>query len=79
MTPNHQWIFPDAVSDDTAAALSMFLYDLAAECERRYFSQLRRYRAAQQNLFDPDCPWKRPPPKQNTGSKVKSKKPTPPF
>ena len=60
MKPNHHWIFPDAVSDETAVALSMFLYDLAGECERRYASQIRRYRAAQRKLFDPERPWKRP-------------------
>ena len=38
MKPNHHWIFPDAVSDETAVALSMFLYDLAGDCERRYAS-----------------------------------------
>ena len=79
MTPNHHWIFPDAISDETAVALSMFLYDLASECESRYLTQLRRYRADQLNLFDPDCPWKRLPPKQNTASKARRKKPIPPF
>lgn len=59
MKPNHHWIFPDAVSDETAVAFSMFLYDLAGECERRYASQIRRYRAAQRKRVDPACPWKR--------------------
>jgi hypothetical protein len=76
MRPNHHWIFPDAVSDETAVALSMFLYDLASECERRYLTQLRRYRAAQLNLFDPDCPWKRPPrTNKSTASKTQVKTP----
>jgi hypothetical protein len=52
-------MFPDAVSDETAVALSMFLYDLACECERRYASQIRHYRSAQQMLLDPERPWKR--------------------
>ena len=61
MNPNHYRYrtFPDAVSDETAVALSMFLYDLADECERRYASQLRRYHAAQRKRVDPERPWKR--------------------
>lgn len=61
MKPNHHWIFPDAVSDETAVALSMFLHDLTSECERRYASELRRFRANQQKLYDPERPWKRVP------------------
>lgn len=61
MKSNYYWTFPDAVSDETAVALSMFLYDLAGECESRYISQIRRYYAGKQAPVDPACPWKRAP------------------
>jgi hypothetical protein len=55
-------LFPDDLSDESASALSEFLYQLAAECENRYFAQLRRYHRRQMNLYDPDMPWRSPPP-----------------
>jgi hypothetical protein len=58
MRSNYRGIFPDAVSDETAVALSTFLTDLAAECERRYLAKMMRYRANHQPPCDPDCPWK---------------------
>ena len=54
-------IFPDGLPDDTAAALSEFLHQLAAACDSRYFVQLRRHRRRQMNLYDPDTPWRSPP------------------
>ena len=42
MTPDIQALFPEEISDHTAAVLSEFLYALAGECEARYASQLRR-------------------------------------
>lgn len=54
-------VFPDDLSDETASALSEFLYQLAAACESRYFVQLRRYHRRQMNLYDPDAPWRTPP------------------
>ena len=54
--------FPDGLSDESASALSEFLYQLAAACESRYFVQLRRYHRRQMNLYDPDTPWQSPPP-----------------
>jgi hypothetical protein len=56
-------VFPDGISDETASALSEFLQQLAAVCESRYFVQLRRYHRRQMNLYDPDTPWRTPPPK----------------
>ena len=56
-------VFPDDLSDETASALSEFLYQLAAACENRYFVQLRRYHRQQMNLYDPDAPWRSPPTK----------------
>jgi hypothetical protein len=56
-------VFPDELSDETASALSEFLYQLAAACESRYFVQLRRYHRQQMNLYDPDAPWRSPPTK----------------
>ncbi len=61
MKPNHHWLFPDRLSDESAAAFSKFLRNLADECERRYASQLRRHAAAQINLHDPEQPWLRKP------------------
>lgn len=54
-------LFPDAISDETASALSEFLHQLAAACDSRYFVQLRRYQRRQMNLYDPDAPWRSPP------------------
>ena len=57
MTPNIEPLFPDEISDHTAAILSEFLYALAADCESRYISQLRRYYARNHDVYDPDHPW----------------------
>jgi hypothetical protein len=57
MKPNHHWLFPDGLSDESAAAFSRFLRNLANECERRYASQIRRHNAGQMNLYDPEQPW----------------------
>ena len=57
-------LFPDDLSDETASVLSDFLYQLATACENQYLAQLRRYnrRKRQMNLYDPEEPWKTPPP-----------------
>lgn len=60
MKPNHHWIFPDVMSDETAATLCRLLRYLSRECERRYATQLRRHNAAQRNLYDPEQPWQYP-------------------
>ena len=53
-------LFPDGLSDESAAALSQFLHQLAAACESRYFVQLCRYHQRQMNLYDPEEPWRTP-------------------
>jgi len=55
-------LFPDGLSDESASALSEFLHQLAAACESRYFVQLRRHHLRPMNLYDPDAPWRSPPP-----------------
>ena len=57
MTPDIEPIFPEEISDRTAAVLSEFLYALAGECETRYASRLRRYYAKHHHYYDPDRPW----------------------
>ncbi len=54
-------LFPDGLSDESAAALSEFLHQLAAACESRYFVQLRRYHQRQMNPYDPEESWRTPP------------------
>jgi hypothetical protein len=49
-------LFPDGLSDESAAVLSEFLNQLAVACESRYFVQLRRYHQRQMNLYDPEAP-----------------------
>lgn len=55
-------LFPHSLSDESACALSEFLHQLATACESRYLVQLRRYHRRQMNLYDPDAPWRSPPP-----------------
>ena len=54
-------LFPDSLSDESAATISEFLHQLAAACEERYLVQLRRHRSRQMNLYDPEAPWRIPP------------------
>lgn len=54
-------LFLDGLSDESAAAISEFLHQLAAACEARYPVQLRRHRSRQMNLYDPQASWKIPP------------------
>ena len=58
-----QHIFPNHLSDEAASQLAEFLYSLAAACEHRYFTQIRRHHSGQRNLYDPEKPWLSPPPK----------------
>jgi len=62
MTSRLDPLFPDDLSDETALALSAVLHALAAACDSRYFTQLRRYHSRQRNLYDPEPPWRTPPP-----------------
>jgi len=52
--------FPDGLSDESVAALSEFLHQLAVTCETRYAVQLRRYHQRQMNLYDPEEAWRLP-------------------
>jgi hypothetical protein len=56
-------LFPNHLSDEAAADLVELLHTLAAACEYRYFSQIRRHHANQRNLYDPEQPWLSPPSK----------------
>ncbi len=62
MKPDLDPLFPNSISDKTAALLSEFLNSLAAQCDARYFVQLHRYYARKQTVFDPDHPWITKPP-----------------
>ena len=55
-------VFPDNLSDEAASAFSEFLHQIAAACDNRYFVQLRRHYSRQRNLYDPEAPWRSPPP-----------------
>jgi hypothetical protein len=68
-------IFPENIADDTAVALSEFLYNLACECETHYIVQIRRYHTKQFTLFDEDQPWVAPP-KKTTSRRSKKAKPS---
>jgi len=59
--PRFDPVFPDRLSNESASALNQFLQQLAAACESRYSVQLRRHYSRQQNLYDPDAPWRSPP------------------
>ena len=62
MKPAPEPLFPDDITDATAAALCDFLYTLAADCEARYSGQLRRHHDRRQTLIDPQRPWITKPP-----------------
>jgi hypothetical protein len=49
-------VFPEGTSDETAAALSEFLHQLAAACESRYFAQLCRHNGRRSDRYDPQAP-----------------------
>ena len=55
-------VFPDGLSDETVSARSELPHQLAAACESRYLVQPRRYTRRQMNPYDPDAPWRSPPP-----------------
>lgn len=61
MNPEFDPVFPQAISDETAASLQQFLSALLLACENRYLGQLMRYNRAQRNLYDPEEPWRSPP------------------
>lgn len=54
-------LFPEHLTDEVASVLSAFLHDLAAACENRYFTQLRRHHEGQRIIHDPEHPWRSQP------------------
>ena len=53
-------LFPEGLSDDTAAAVAELLNELANQWESYYFHRIRADQARQQlDLFDADEPWRR--------------------
>ncbi|MDS4014669.1 MAG: hypothetical protein RKP46_09970 [Candidatus Accumulibacter sp.] len=61
MSRRRNSVFPDRLSDEAAAALCDFLFQLATACETRYLGQLRRQHDRQRNLYDPEDLWRFPP------------------
>ena len=62
MKPHRESLFPNDLSDETATVLSEFLHSLTAQCDARYFIQVRRFYASQEVPFDPLRPWITKPP-----------------
>ena len=54
-------LFPDGISDETAAAVGDLLNELSLAWEATYFTLLQRYQARQRKLYDPEAPWRPPP------------------
>ena len=54
-------LFPDGISDETAAAVGDLLNELSLAWEATYFIHLQRHYARQRNLYDPEAPWRPPP------------------
>jgi hypothetical protein len=55
-------LFPDDLSDATAAALCDFLHELTAAADSRYLAQLLRYQREQEPPPpDPAQPWRSRP------------------
>jgi hypothetical protein len=54
-------LFPDGITDETAAAIGDLLHEFLFAWEGTYFAQLRRHPTRQLDLFDPEAPWRSPP------------------
>lgn len=52
-------LFPDGISDEAAAVVSDFLWQLISAWDSRYFSQLRRCHAGKESPCDPERPWRK--------------------
>lgn len=59
MSSDFETLFPNEISDETAAALADALFALALACESRYFARLRRLHAQRPEPVDPEQPWQR--------------------
>lgn len=57
---------PEEISDETAAVLTEFLFQLADACETRYLAKTLRHsdakKAAQIDQWNAERPWSREPP-----------------
>lgn len=54
-------LFPDGITDETAAAIGDLLNEFLFAWEGTYFAQLRHHHARQLDLFNPEAPWRSPP------------------
>ena len=54
-------VFPDGISDETAAVVGEVLAELLMWWDAHYLDQIRRHNSGQRNLYDPDEPWRSPP------------------
>jgi hypothetical protein len=57
MTIDFHALFPDGISDQTAAAVRDLLQELQLAWEATYFAHLQRHHQAQLDLYDPHAPW----------------------
>lgn len=57
-----QGLFPDGLSDEVVWAMRDCLQTLHLAFESRYLSQLIRHRKSLETLYDPEHPWRTPPP-----------------
>jgi hypothetical protein len=57
-----QGLFPDGLSDEVVWAMRDCLQTLHMAFESRYLSQLMRHRKSLETLYDPEHPWRTPPP-----------------
>lgn len=62
----------DDISDEAAAVLTEFLFQLADACETRYLAKILRHsdakKAAQIDQWNAGRPWSREPPPTNKGT-----------
>jgi hypothetical protein len=63
-------LFPDGISDETAAAIRALLNEFLFAWEATYFVHLLRHHGRQLELYDPNAPWRSPP---TTPGKPKSR------
>ncbi len=51
-------VFPDRISDETAATVAEVLAEMLMCWETHYLAQILRHNTSQHNLYDPDAPWR---------------------
>ena len=64
-------VFPEGISDETAAAVGEVLAELLMWWDSAYLDQIRRHHSGQRNLYDPEEPWRSPP--KGAGKKAVSR------